>query len=120
MSYTENEQERLKRLRDQQIQARDPKKKERQLSRRITARNKALHEQEKHFYRAAAKDVSHKARGIYIGAVVGLVVMILLALFVEGKSVNLISILAIPFFISLGFLIGASLDWRDDMRDLLK
>ncbi len=54
---------------------------------------------------------------MYIGALLGLVIMLLLPMVMEGKMANIIGIAAFPFLIALGLLIGASFDWRDDIRD---
>ncbi len=119
MSKTESEQERLKRLRDEQIRARDPLIKERQISQRISTQQRRKRQNE-HFFKDAVGDVPHKIRGVYVGAVLGLIVMLVLPSFVEGNVGNILGIAAIPLFIIIGFLYGASFDWRDDLRDHMK
>lgn len=116
MSYEESEQEKLRRLRDQQIRARDPQIKERHISRRITSQQ-AKKRRNENFIKDSVKDVSHKAKGVYVGALVGLIVLLALPYFVEGKIATVIGIASIPFLMALGFLYGASFDWRDEIRD---
>ncbi len=119
MGNEESEQERLQRLRDQQIRARDPLVKERRVSKRIAAQQRKKRVNES-FIRDAISDVSHKAKGAYIGALLGLLIMLLLPLVMESRTANIIGIAAIPFLIALGVLFGASLDWRDEIRDHIK
>ncbi|MBL6982855.1 MAG: hypothetical protein ISR58_16905 [Anaerolineales bacterium] len=116
MGNPESEQERLKRLRDQQIRARDPQIKERKVGRQVAAQQRQRRKSES-FIRDAFGAVSHKAKGVYIGALLGLAIMLLLPMVMEGKMANIIGIAAFPFLIALGLLIGASFDWRDDIRD---
>jgi hypothetical protein len=114
MANSDKELERLKRLREQQLAARDPGKKQREVQRHVTAQ-----------YRARKKvtvgelwgDVSHKIRGIIIGLFLGLIAWILLAIFVDSNWVDVAGILAVVIFPIFGILIGSSLDWRDEMRD---
>jgi hypothetical protein len=116
MSRQETEQERLKRIRDQQISARDPSVKERKVSKRISAQQVKKSKSES-FFRDAMGNVSNKVKGIYIGALLGLVVMFLLPQFLEPRIANILGIMSIPLLIILGVLIGASFDWRDEIRD---
>ena len=120
MGYQESEQERLKRLRDKQIQTRDPLKKKRRESRQMTAQYRAARKAEKGFFKSAFKDVSHKAKGAYLGAVLGLITMIVLPSVIESSAANIIGLVAIPCFVVIGVLIGASLDWRDEIREHMK
>jgi len=119
MGYQESEQERLKRLRDQQIRARDPLVKKRKVGRMVAAQQKRKRKGER-FIRDAVGDVSNKVKGVYIGALLGLVIMLVLPMIMESNIANILGIAAIPFLIILGVIIGASFDWRDDIRDDMK
>jgi len=119
MGYDESEQERLRRLRDQQIRARDPLVKERKVGQRVAAQQHKKRKNES-FIRDSLGGVSHKAKGAYIGALLGLMIMLLLPMIMESRTANIIGIAAIPFTIALGVLIGASFDWRDEIRDHMK
>lgn len=116
MNKNESDQERLRRIRDQQICARDPQIKERRVSRRISAQQTQKRKNES-FFKDAVKDVSHKAKGVYIGAVLGLIILFVLPYFVEERTAAIIGIAALPILMGLGFFYGASFDWRDDVRD---
>ena len=119
MGNPESEQERLRRLRDQQIRARDPLVKERKVGKQVAAQQRKKRENEK-FIRDAASGVSHKIRGAFLGALLGLLVMLVLPMVMEGRMADIIGIAAFPFLIALGLLIGASFDWRDEIRDHIK
>lgn len=116
MNGKESERARLKRIRDQQIRSRDPQTKTRKVSRQISAQQRKKRNTES-FYKDAVKDVSHKARGAYIGAFLGLIILFVLPYFVEGSTATILGIAAIPLLAGLGFFIGASFDWRDEIRD---
>ena len=119
MGRQETEQERLKRIRDQQIRARDPSVKEQKLSKRISAQQVKKRKSES-FFRDALGNVSNKVKGIYIGALMGLVIMFLLPQFLEPRIANILGIVSIPLLIILGVIIGASFDWRNDIRDEMR
>jgi dephospho-CoA kinase len=116
MNSNQSEQERIKRIRDQQIRTRDPQTKERKISRQISTQQKKKRQNES-FFKDAIRDVSHKAKGVYIGALLGLIILLVLPYFVEGKIATTLGIIAIPVLILLGFIYGASFDWRDELSD---
>jgi len=116
MGYDENKQERFKRIRDQQIQVRDPQIKERKISRQISTQQKQKRQNES-FIKDAVKDVSYKAKGAYLGALLGLILLLVLPYFIEGRTATILGIAAIPFFMLIGFFVGSSFDWRDEIRD---
>ena len=116
MGSYESEQDRLKRIRDQQIRARDPQIKERKISRQISAQQKKRRQRD-NFILEAIRDVSHKAKGLYMGAVLGLITLLVLPYFLEGRTATILGIAAVPLFMLIGFFVGSSFDWRDDLRD---
>jgi hypothetical protein len=93
--------------------------KERKASKRISGQYQRVRKNES-FFKDAIKDVSHKAKGVYIGAVLGLIVMIVVSGFFEGLIATVITVLAVPLFMALGYFYGASFDWRDEIRDHMK
>jgi hypothetical protein len=119
MDKRTTEQERLAKLRDQQIRARDPHARERKIQQKITSRRrKKIRKQS--FVRDAAKDVGKKWKGLLIGALLGLLVMILLPIILDDEWTELVGFAAVPVLAILGFIFGASLDWRDNLKNLIK
>jgi hypothetical protein len=115
MSNRDKELERLQRIRNQQLQARDPLKKERKKQDHITHQFKS---REKYTVSQGMKEVKHKWKGLMIGLIVGLAIWIGLAAFVQTSWVDLAGIIAIVICPLLGFILGSSFDWRDELRDI--
>ena len=115
MVGSSDESERLRRLREQQLKARDPHKKQRHFQRTVSSR-----------YRSRNTttigdmwgDVAHKWRGAIYGIVLGIVVWILLAIFFQEAWTDIVGILALVIFAIAGLAVGSSFDWRDNIRDL--
>lgn len=115
MSYQDKESERIQRIRSQQLQARDPLKKERKKQDHITRQFKS---RQKYTASQGMADVKHKWKGLMIGLIIGLSVWIGLAAFVQASWVDLAGIAAVVICPILGFMFGASFDWRDELRDV--
>ena len=118
MSNRNDEVERLKRIRDKQIQARDPQKKQRKLQHNISKRYRSSREtfSFKKFWIGA----EHKWRGIIIGAFLGAIVLVALPTFVESDLAGLVSIAVFVFLMVMGYMIGQAADTRDELEDLVK
>ena len=114
MSNQDREIERLKRIRDQQIQARNPEKKKQKISGRVSQQYRA---RQKYTASTALNDMPHKWRGLFGGAFLGIIIWILLIIFVEASWADIAGLLAAVLLPMLGFLFGASFDWRDNLRD---
>ena len=118
MSSGNREQERLKKLRDRQLQARDPQKKERKSQQTASSKYRKVKQKES-FIKDSARTVSQTWRGLIIGGVLGFLIFILLPIFVDADWANSVGIAAIPVLMILGLLFGASFEWRDQInRDL--
>ncbi len=114
MGSQDNESDRLRRLRERQIQARDPQKKQRKIQGRVAGQY-----QKRRNYTMAdgVADLPHKWKGLIIGAIIGLLAAILISLLVTASWGIWLGLLAMIISPLLGFLFGMSFDWRDDLRD---
>ncbi len=118
MGRNENDADRFKRIRDQQLGARDPQKKDRKLQHSIA--HKYRRTREPLDLKRVIGEVPHKWKGIIIGAFIGLLILILLPYVVKVSWVNLIGIMAVFFCMLVGFAIGQAADTRDELRDLIQ
>jgi hypothetical protein len=117
MGDKNDELRRLKRIRDQQIRARDPSVKQKKLQRTIaTKRRKSVR---KFSFLDILREVPHKIKGPIIGAVVGLLIFLFLPYFVETSWIDFVGIGAIIFLTMLGFFLGQALDARDSLKELI-
>ncbi len=117
MSDKNDELRRLKRIRDQQLRARDPSVKQKKLQHTIaTRRQKSVR---KFSFLEILRDVSYKIKGTLIGAIIGLLIFLILPYFVEAGWIDLVGIGAIFFFTVLGFFLGQALDARDSLKELI-
>lgn len=124
MSDKDREIERLIRLRERQLQARDPHAKERKFERRDVARRRRKADE-----RLSLGEIlgyfPHKFRLAAVGALIGLLILIALPLMVEALLPGVIEIIwlqiaglvSIVVLAMIGWVIGSSFDWRDELRD---
>jgi uncharacterized membrane protein YraQ (UPF0718 family) len=112
-----DEVERLKRLRDQQLKARDPHKKQQKLQHGISERYKKS--REPFSLIKIWQEVEKKWRGLLIGGFLGFIVMVFLPNFIESAWAGLIGVGAILFLMLIGFAIGQAADARDELHDLI-
>ena len=122
MSNQDDDLERLIRLRERQIQARDPKAKEREIQRKVTARRRKLRRKVtiQEMFQDMVGDIPYKLWGILIGTAIGIIISIVLALTVEASWAPLVGLASTVVLALIGFVLGHSLDWRDEMRDEIK
>jgi hypothetical protein len=122
VSHQNDELERLTRLRERQIQARDPKAKEKESQRRVTARRRKLKRKTtiQGMMRDMLGDMPYKLWGALIGAGLGFVISIALALLVEASWTALVGLAAVIILALVGFFFGHSFDWRAQVRDEMK
>ena len=118
MSHQNDEVERLKRIRDQQLQARDPQKKQRQLQHNISKRYRSS--QETFSFKKLWMGVEQKWRGIVIGAFLGAIVLVVLPSFTDSDKAMLLGVLVFVFLLVMGYMIGQAADARDEIEDLVK
>jgi len=112
----QNEQERLRRIRDRQIQLRDPKKKERKDQR--GAAKKHRESVEAFSITKIWTDLPKIIRGTVIGMLVGLVILLVLPYIFQGAWVDYAGFAAVFIFAFLGLIFGQALDARDRLMDV--
>ena len=116
MKFQESEQERIKRIRDEQLRARDPKAKERRQSARYAQKSKKLRENQK-LAKDTISSIPHIWRVGFYGLAIGFIIKICLPLFFTANWVSAAGWAIMLVTTAFGVLFGASLDWRDDLRD---
>jgi len=114
----DDEIRRLQRLRERQLQARDPHAKQRKIDRRIADRRRRLEKRES--FSSIFTDVPHKWQGVVVGVLIGAIISILLSLLVHAAWTDVIGVALIVVFAIIGFYFGQALDVRDELRDLTK
>jgi fatty acid desaturase len=113
-----SEQERLKRIRDQQIAARNPRSKEENFSRTMQKRDKKL--QRKISAASVWNDIPHKVRSTAIALVIGLILFLVVPMYWTWEWAFVIMLGVALIFAIVGFVIGNALDARDRLRDYSK
>jgi uncharacterized protein YacL len=112
------EVERLIRIRDKQLQARDPQKKASKTQHNISTR-----------YRRSRKpvtakgifsDIPKKWTGFVIGLFLGFFILILLPFFVDSTSTDLIGFGVMAVLALLGLAIGQAADAKYELEDLIR
>jgi hypothetical protein len=115
MSYSPGDRERLQRLREKQISARDPHAKERRVEAKVAARRRKT---VKRFSIGMLTQLPHKYVWALFGAVLGVLVIIVLPVFWADGRAYLVGIVALLFLVALGYVFGRALDARDELSDL--
>ncbi|MCH7588942.1 MAG: hypothetical protein IIC78_13065 [Chloroflexi bacterium] len=117
MPNTEDDVERFKRIRDQQLKARDPQTRERKIQREISLRQRKS--RQSFSFRKMLADVPRAWSGLILGVFLGLLASIIMPLFISASWVNLLG-LAITFFLAiLGLAVGHALDGKQELEDLI-
>jgi hypothetical protein len=122
MGKRDDELERLKRIRDQQIEARDPFAKGRALHRRLSARQRRMRKQKtlQEIMQEMLADIPARWKGTVIGATIGTLISIVLVLLKVDAVWVILTWLVVSIFLAIGgFIIGRAFDWRDEVRDEL-
>ena len=113
-----NEQERLKQLRDKQIAARDPLVKERQFQRNTAVKEKRM---KKSFSLVEEwRGIPHVIKAPLYGLLLGAALVFILPKFWVSQWALIAAGGATLFFIIFGLVVGSSLDLRDKIRDHVK
>lgn len=120
MSSEQQERERLQRLRESQIADRDPYKIKRTVEKKVARRRSRLYRRQPTSLPGMLSELPHVVHGIILGFFLGVLVFALLPLFIQNSYTEVIAWAALIIVPLFGALFGASLDWRDEMRDLLK
>jgi hypothetical protein len=116
LAKKESEVERIMRIRQQQLEGRDPHAKQRETDRRVAARRRKMRKQVS--YLDIITDVPRKWQGIVLGLMFGVVIWIGLFLLVEASWVDMAGVAAMVVLAIVGFFFGQALDVRDELRDL--
>ncbi len=117
MTYSPGDRERLERIRDKQISARDPHAKRRKVDAKVAARRRVT---VKGFSVRDLGQTPHRFVWALIGGVLGVLVVIFLPYFWPDPKATLVSIVALFFLVTVGFFIGRGLDARDELKDLIE
>jgi uncharacterized protein YacL len=118
MPNQNEEVERLKRIRDKQLRARDPQKKVQKTQHHIARRYRSSRKPVT--AKSVVADVPKKWLGFVIGLFLGFFVLLLLPYFVESKWTDVIGIGAMVFLGFLGFAVGQAADSKAEMEDLIR
>lgn len=114
-----DEQERLKRLRDKQLNARDPLVKQRQFQHSSSVKEKRMRKPFS-FKKALAEDIPHVIKMPFYGLLLGILVLLILPnLWISTWAVIVSAGLTLGFIV-FGVVMGNSLDLRDEIRRHIK
>jgi len=114
-----DEQERLKRLRERQLADRDPQVKQKQIQHTITHRERT--ERKKAYTLSMAwQTLPHVYRSPIVFLLIGLGITIVLQFVWISPWALLAGLLLTVFLVIFGAITGHALDLRDDLRDFNK
>jgi hypothetical protein len=117
MSDQRDEVERIKRIRDRQLQLRDPRARDREVQHKVASR----YRRDRITLGSAIRDLSGKWLGTIIGGLCGVLIAIAFHLLVQSEDdwVSWASYVIVLAGLALGRLAGAALDWRDEDHEAL-
>jgi Flp pilus assembly protein TadB len=111
-------QERLKRLRDRQLADRDPGVKKREFQRQSVERERRAYRPLT--FKEAWADIPHIWKGLFYGLILGLAGMFGVTSLWVSPWAWVVSIVLLLGFIMIGMVIGRAADARDEIRDNLR
>lgn len=112
-----DEVERIKRLRDRQLSARDPLAYNTRLQRKISRQ----HRDKKRFtFKDLIEFIPYKWWGVILGALIGLILWIVVSLFVTAAWVDWAGVALAIVLAIVGFIIGQAFDARAELQKLVK
>jgi hypothetical protein len=114
-----NEQERVKRLRERQLTDRDPLVKQRQIQ-HTTAQKERKARGKRYTLGEAWRTIPHVYRSPFIGLLLGVVAMFVIPAVWDSPWSFWIAVGATVFFVFLGIFTGSAQDTRDNLRDSIK
>lgn len=115
---SDQEQERLKRLRERQIADRDPLVKQRKVQQNYSVKSKRMRKPFK--LSGAWKDVPHIIRTPFYGLLLGVASIFILPELWDSPFAIWVAVILTVIFIVFGLVLGNSLDLRDDIKSHLK
>lgn len=111
----DRERERLARLRDRQLQTRNPRSADHKRLRKVTGR--VRRQQRQPGIGELMRAIPRRLLGAVGGALIGMAISLLLPYLVDGMWGELVGYVAIVVLALFGFMYGQALDVRDDLRD---
>jgi hypothetical protein len=117
MSRRDDEVERLRRIRDRQLQLRDPMANRREVQHRVSSR----YQPEKLTLAGVVREIPGKWLGTLLGGLIGILLGVLFDLVV---AIDAWWVAYVPYVIAfagfaVGRMLGAVLDWREEDHDAL-
>jgi hypothetical protein len=114
-----SEQERLKKLRERQLTARDPLVKQKQLQ-QTSAQKERRARSKSYTLSKAWKTIPNIYRSPFIGLLLGLVVLFILPSLWNSSWALWVGLGVTVFSVIIGAMIGNALDIRDNLKDAIK
>lgn len=112
----DQERERIRRIRDRQIQARDPTLRDKRFQHKVKGRKK-----KKLTFADVLADIPTKVWGMIIGGLVGIILAILLNVAVNASWTQWIGLIIVLACIVMGRGLGATISWKEeDHEELVK
>lgn len=114
----DQESERLKRLREKQLTDRDPLSKQRKFQHSSSVKEKRMR---KPFSLSKAwSDIPHIIKYPFYALVIGIIVIFILPTVWNSPYATIASVAATAIFIIFGFILGNTIDMRDEIKDHIK
>ena len=114
----DSETERLKRLRQKQLTDRDPLVKQRKFQHESMVKEKRM--RKPFSFKKAWSDIPHSIRTPLYGLIIGVLVIVILPNFWNSPYAIFAGAGVTIFLIIFGFIVGNSLDLRDDIKKHIK
>jgi hypothetical protein len=117
MNRQDDEIERIRRIRDRQLQLRDPTAKERRVQKRVAAR----YSPQKLTLAETIREIPGRWLGMILGGVIGILLGILFDLLIGTDDwwVRYVPYVIAFAGVALGRMLGAVLDWREQDHEAL-
>jgi VIT1/CCC1 family predicted Fe2+/Mn2+ transporter len=118
MANDRSDIERLKRLRERQLEARDPHKKQRKLQQTVTRKYRRAEEP---FSLGRMWDQTPSIwKGTLFGMSFGVIAILILPFFMDTVLAVTVGVIVLAVATIFGLLVGRAVDARDDIQDLLR
>ena len=118
MAGGKSDLEHLKRIREQQLAARDPGKKQRKLQQTITYKHRKR--AQPFSFGNMWTEVPSRWKGTLFGAIFGAIAIVILPLVMDPELATWVGFGLLAFLVLMGFLVGRSKDAQDDIADLVR
>ena len=118
MAADKSELERLRRIRQQQLAARDPRKKQDKLQQTITHKHRSR--SQSFSIGTMWAEVPNRWKGDFFGSIFGVIAILVLPLVTDAEWASTVGFVILFFMVLMGFLVGRSKDAQDDLRKLVR